>query len=103
MLWWMGIVSELAGSIAPETDGEHLDEIVRARATRPLYQPIVDLDPGRVVAWEALARGPEGSPLESPAELFGAAARHGRTAELDHCCQAAAIEGAIDAGLARSQ
>src|ERR1700761_4017638 len=99
----MGIVSEWAGSIALDADGECLDEILRARTTRALYQPIVELDTGRVVAWEALARGPEGSPLEFPAELFGAAARHGRTAELDHCCQAAAIEGAIDAGLARSQ
>jgi len=80
-----------------------LDEVLAHRSIRALYQPIVELDSGRVIAWEALARGPQGSALELPDKLFGTAARRGRTVELDHCCRVAAIDGAIAAGLERRQ
>ena len=80
-----------------------LDEIIKTRAVSMIYQPIVEMDTGTVVAWEALARGPEGSALEFPDRLFGTAARLGRTTELDHCCRAAAVDGAIEAGLGRKQ
>jgi EAL domain-containing protein (putative c-di-GMP-specific phosphodiesterase class I) len=86
-----------------QSEATALDEIIRTRAIRVLYQPIVQLDSGAVVAWEALARGPVGSPLEFPDQLFGAAARLGRTAELDHCCRAAAVADALAAGLGRAQ
>ena len=66
---------------------------------RAVYQPIVELDSGGVVAYEALARGPARSPLESPGSLFGTAARLGRLAELDRACCAAALRGAAQAGL----
>ena len=65
-----------------------------------MYQPIVELDSGRVVAYEALARGPVG-PLERPDLLFAAARPAGRLAELDELCRAAAFRGAV--GLACSR
>jgi EAL domain-containing protein (putative c-di-GMP-specific phosphodiesterase class I) len=68
-------------------------------AIRAVFQPIVALDTGEVVAYEALARGPEGSPLERPDRLFAAAAAAGRTVELDWACRAAAVTAALDAGL----
>jgi EAL domain-containing protein (putative c-di-GMP-specific phosphodiesterase class I) len=68
---------------------------------RSAYQPIVDLETREVVAFEALARGPEGSPLERPDRLFGAARAHGLVAELDWACRGAAVRGALDAGLQR--
>ena len=40
---------------------------------RVIFQPIVDIDASTVVGYEALARGPAGSPLESPGALFAAA------------------------------
>ena len=66
---------------------------------RAVYQPIVDLATRRVVAHEALARGPEGTGLERPDLLFAAAAEEGRTAELDWACRAAAVRGALAGGL----
>ena len=74
-------------------------QVISSGAVRTLYQPIVDLDSGETVAFEALARGPEGSHLESPAALFGEAARLGLTGELDRVCRSVAIEGALDANV----
>jgi diguanylate cyclase (GGDEF)-like protein/PAS domain S-box-containing protein len=72
-----------------------LDELLRTGGVRSVFQPIVELDTGRVVAYEALARGPRG-PLERPDQLFAAAREAGRLAELDQACRAAAFQGAVD-------
>ncbi len=65
---------------------------------RSVFQPIVELDSGRVVAYEALARGPAG-PLERPDAMFAAARAAGRLPELDAACRAAAFRGAVEHGL----
>ena len=70
-------------------------------AVTAVYQPIVELASGEVVGYEALARGPEGSPLHRPDRLFAAAAAAGRVVELDWACRPAAVRGALDAGLGR--
>ncbi|MGY1804142.1 diguanylate cyclase domain-containing protein [Blastococcus sp. SYSU D00922] len=75
-----------------------LDAALAPGGVRSVFQPIVELDTGRVVAYEALARGPEG-PLERPDLLFAAARSAGRLAELDEICRAAAFRGAVDQGL----
>ena len=54
------------------------------------------------MAFEALARGPAGTELESPAALFAHAAEHGRQEELDLECQAAAMRGALQRRLPAS-
>ena len=68
---------------------------------RAVYQPIVDLASADPVAYEALARGPAGSPLEWPDRLFAVARAAGLLAELDDACRAAALAGARAAGLSR--
>jgi EAL domain-containing protein (putative c-di-GMP-specific phosphodiesterase class I) len=82
--------------VAPE---EQLDEILRTDAIRSVYQPIVELVSGGVVAYEALARGPEGSDLERPDLLFAAARAAGRLVELDWRCRVSALRGALEAQL----
>jgi EAL domain-containing protein (putative c-di-GMP-specific phosphodiesterase class I) len=82
--------------------GSNVRDLVSSGAITTVYQPIVDLDSGRVVAYEALARGPRGTRFESPELLFAAAAVEGLTAQLDWACRAAALRGALDAGLGRA-
>ena len=77
---------------------ESIHEVLRAGAVRSVFQPIVDLDTGAVVAYEALARGPQG-PLERPDVLFSAARTAGCLAELDEACRVAAFRGGRDQGL----
>jgi EAL domain-containing protein (putative c-di-GMP-specific phosphodiesterase class I) len=76
-----------------------LRRLLSSGGLRAVYQPIIDLDTYAPVAYEALVRGPQGSPLESPAALFGQAAAAGLLPELDRAARAAAIEGALAAGL----
>ena len=73
--------------------------VLNRKQITSLYQPIVGLHTGAVVAYEALARGPKNTPLETPDTLFAAARRYGRLAELEWQCRAAALQGALDAEL----
>lgn len=69
------------------------------RAVTTLFQPLVEISTGRTLGYEALSRGPAGSPWESPAALFAAARQVGRENELDWICRARAYEGALAADL----
>jgi len=81
-------------ALASPSTASPLAELLAAGGVRSVYQPVVALPDRRVVAYEALARGPVGSPLESPGALFGAAAAEGTTADLDRACRVAAVDGA---------
>ncbi len=84
--------------LSPQHPESALDTALAPGGVRSVFQPIVELDTGRVVAYEALARGPQG-PLERPDLLFAAARSAGRLAELDELCRAAAFRGAVEQGL----
>lgn len=75
-----------------------IEQLIAERGVRPVFQPIVDLVTGDILAVEALARGPAGSPLEFPDALFAAAIEAGLLTELDQLCCARALEVARDAG-----
>lgn len=82
----------------PSDELDLLDQVLSKNAIRSVYQPVVELDTGAVVGYEALARGPKGA-LERPDVLFAAARRGRRLAELDRACRAAAIAGANAVGM----
>lgn len=73
-----------------------IPRVLEEGAIFPVYQPIMDLATGTVVAVEALARGPAGSPVESPDALFAAATRAGLMAPLDKVCFTRALQVAQD-------
>jgi EAL domain-containing protein (putative c-di-GMP-specific phosphodiesterase class I) len=64
-----------------------------------VYQPIVHLDHGQPVAYEALVRGAAGASLRTPGELFGWARAHGRVGDLDWACRLSAVNGVLPRGL----
>ncbi|PIR22303.1 MAG: hypothetical protein COV44_08795 [Deltaproteobacteria bacterium CG11_big_fil_rev_8_21_14_0_20_45_16] len=70
---------------------ENLKEIIIEENIRTHYQPIVDLRDGSIFAYEALTRGPQGSPMESPLMLFGVADKTNLSFELDRLCRRKAL------------
>jgi EAL domain-containing protein (putative c-di-GMP-specific phosphodiesterase class I) len=68
-----------------------------------VYQPIVRLSDRRAIAYEALARGPQGSPLETPDALFSTARELGLETALDWECWRAALRGALSAGMSHKR
>ncbi|GGI03277.1 EAL domain-containing protein [Egicoccus halophilus] len=75
-----------------------LQQILAQGGLRTAFQPIVDLRTGAVVAYEALTRGPAGSPLERPDRLFAAAGEERLLAELDTACLRTAFANAARVG-----
>jgi EAL domain-containing protein (putative c-di-GMP-specific phosphodiesterase class I) len=73
------------------------EAVLDHRAIHSVFQPIVSLDDELPVGYEALARGPQGSPFASPAALFREAEQRGRVAELDWICMVSAYETALEA------
>lgn len=95
-------LDESVGDVAEAIDDEVdrlFSNILDLRELRVVFQPLVDLRSGEIVALEALARGPESTPLASPLALFAAARRADRVAELDWACRAAAFTAFLEAGV----
>src|SRR4029450_13527262 len=77
---------------------QDIQDVLDARAVTPVFQPLVEIATGKVLGYEALSRGPAGSPWESPAALFAAARAAGREHELDWICRAQAYRAGLAAG-----
>lgn len=84
-------------SVDVAVEESEIAEVVRSRAVTVVFQPVFDLSTTEIVGFEALARGPQGTSLESPHGLFGAAHEHGLSAELDWVCRAAAFTAFMEA------
>lgn len=90
----------LSNTTATATD-RAFDRILRDRALETMFQPIVDIRSGSPVGYEALVRGPAGSPLESAPSLVKAAYRSGRVVEFDWAARASASRAAVAGNLSR--
>lgn len=71
-----------------------LARIIENSDIRIVFQPIISLRDGEVLGYEALSRGPAGSPLQSPDALFGVAANCGKLWDLEQLCRTKALEAA---------
>lgn len=69
-------------------------DLIASRAVAVAFQPILDLNDGMIVAYEALTRIVPESGFDNPGALFAAAAEHGLLWELEAVTRAAAIEAA---------
>ncbi|MDD5028164.1 MAG: GGDEF domain-containing protein [Rhodoferax sp.] len=63
-----------------------IQALINQRQLRAVFQPVGRLDDGRIHAHEALIRGPQGGPLESPAVLFALAHAQDKVFELELAC-----------------
>jgi len=87
------VVDEGAGSRAGSWL-ESVPAIVARKEIESVYQPIRDLNTGRLIGYEALAR-PTGAPNETEVEgMFAAARRLGVSRELETLSQVSAMRGA---------
>jgi diguanylate cyclase (GGDEF)-like protein len=71
-----------------------LEAVLAARAVSVVFQPIWDLQDGRILAYEALARPAADSGFEGPGDMFAVAERLGMTRRLDELCTATALAAA---------
>ncbi len=60
--------------------------MLEERSLTIVFQPIFSFSAGDFLGYEALVRGPEGSLVQTPYELFNAAAEHGLVVELNIVC-----------------
>ncbi len=66
----------------------------------PVFQPILDFRVRAILGYETLIRGPQGSPLHWPVDLFGAATRNGLSLDLEHACREASLRAFAEQRLA---
>jgi EAL domain-containing protein (putative c-di-GMP-specific phosphodiesterase class I) len=88
--------AELNARITERVQRQRLMNVVLSRRIYSVYEPIVDAKGLTVFGYEALARGPAGTALASPVELFSVAEREDLVFELDCLCRAKGLEGAKD-------
>ncbi len=71
---------------------QELLRILDRRDLETFLQPIVDLKERKILAYESLARGPEGSPLRKPELMFKIASLSGLEIELDRLARRKHLE-----------
>jgi EAL domain-containing protein (putative c-di-GMP-specific phosphodiesterase class I)/GGDEF domain-containing protein len=63
-----------------------LKSVISEKQVRPAFQPIRHLPDGAIMGYEALIRGPQGTPLELPTVLFVVAHENEMDVELETLC-----------------
>lgn len=75
-----------------------LRQLLEQEAVQPLFQPIVEISPRRVIGHEVLGRGTFPGLPDHPAELFAIASTLGLEADLSELFRRRAVASAIEAG-----
>jgi diguanylate cyclase (GGDEF)-like protein len=83
--------SEHAAAYAADS-GKELMNILNNGEIRTVFQPIISLKDASLLGYEALSRGPHGSVLENPANLFDVARIHDKLWEVELLCRLKALE-----------
>lgn len=86
--------ADLNSRVAARARRRQFQELLVHERVHSVYEPIVDASRLTVFGYEALVRGPEGSPFASPGHLFEIAAEESLMFELDCLCRRAAVAGA---------
>ena len=81
---------------------QQLRRILEERTLTTHFQPIFGFREGTVIAHEALVRGPQGTLLQTPGQLFAAAHEEGRSLELNIVCMQEILRAFSASGLAGS-
>ncbi|MFC5451841.1 GGDEF domain-containing protein [Paenibacillus aestuarii] len=86
----------IAINFQPEiTDAlEQFSQIIKDQSIYSVYQPIISLQDGQVFGYEALTRGPKGSPFHSPLVMFQFAEQQGQLYALEKLAREKAVQGA---------
>jgi diguanylate cyclase (GGDEF)-like protein len=92
--------SDTAPSLPPgaalEEATRGLQSILKRRALRAMFQPILDMNAETYIGFEGLIRGPDDSPLHAPADLFCAARQCGLVLETEMLCRQVVLEAFAD-------
>ncbi|MBS1187877.1 MAG: hypothetical protein H6R04_1895 [Burkholderiaceae bacterium] len=83
----------------PDANGELLDDlqdIVEQNRLTAVFQPIIQMHSGEVIGYEGLIRGPQNTPLHSPATLFAVARAHNLGVQLEHLCRRVVLERFVE-------
>ena len=78
--------SDFPGTQQRQDASRQLHRVLEEKTLATVFQPIFGFREGRLIGYEALVRGPRGSLIQTPAELFAAAAEEGLAVELNLLC-----------------
>jgi len=86
--------AQLETGLQARERGREILELILNENLVTRYEPIVDIESGDPIGYEALTRGPEEGTLQSPERLFRQAQDVGLLFELDCLCRRLAFAGA---------
>lgn len=75
----------------PETGADQLLSLISQNRLSAVFQPILDFRSRSYFGFEGLIRGPQNTPLHTPAALFDSANRQGLRLELERACHATVL------------
>jgi diguanylate cyclase (GGDEF)-like protein len=78
-------------NVMVDDEAVELQWIMSEGLLAPVFQPILDFRVRAILGYEALIRGPSGSALQRPDQLFAAATRNGLSMDLEHACREASL------------